>query len=106
MSGRYQTTHFTSGYNNSDIYFNNPVAFVSNLQGPYLERVAHHTHLSLVCGQGQWEEGCIEETILLGKILAGKGIPHTLDIWGHDSRHDWDWWRRQAWYHLSNRYGG
>ena len=34
------------------------------------------------------EEGCIEETILLGKYLfQQKQIPHHVDIWGQESRH-------------------
>ncbi len=106
MSGRYKLTEFTGGFSNTDIYLNDPIAFVPNLQGPYLERVSRHTHLSLVCGQGAYEEGCIEETILLGKILKAKGIPHTLDIWGQESRHDWTWWKRQALRHLTQTFAG
>lgn len=103
MSGRYLTSHFTGG-SNADVYFNNPLAYVPNLDGAHLERVAKNTHLALVCGQGAYEEGCIEETIELGRILKHKGIPVTLDIWGHDSRHDWDWWKRQALMHLNARF--
>jgi esterase/lipase superfamily enzyme len=105
MSGRYKLTHFTGGYSNGDIYFNDPLAFVPNLDGEHLEHVRANTFVTLVCGQGMWEEGCIEETIALGRLLHGKGIPHETDIWGHDSRHDWDWWRRQTLYHFNKRYG-
>ncbi|MDJ0841373.1 MAG: alpha/beta hydrolase-fold protein [Acidobacteriota bacterium] len=104
MSGRYQMTHFTGGFSNGDIYFNNPLAYVPNLEGEYLHRV-QQTHVSLVCGRGQWEEGCIEETIALGEILKRKEIPNEVDIWGRDSSHQWPWWRRQALYHLGRRYG-
>lgn len=105
MSGRYMTTHFTSGQSNQEVYFNNPLAYVSNLEGIHLERVAHNTHLTLVCGKGPFEEGCIEETIELGTLLKAKGIPATIDIWGHDSKHDWNWWHRQALMHLNARFG-
>ena len=23
-----------------------------------------------------------------------EGIPHDLDMWGHDVNHDWPWWRK------------
>lgn len=105
LSGRYDLTHFTSGFSNSDVYFNNPMAYASNMEGEYLERVQQHTRLALVCGQGKWEEGCIEETHALANILAAKKIPHHRDIWGHDVSHDWVWWQRQTVFHLGNALG-
>lgn len=104
MSGRYKLSEFTGGFSNTDIYLNDPIAFVPNLRGTFLERVSRGTHLTLVCGQGAFEEGCIEETISLGQILKAKGIPHILDIWGKESRHDWTWWKRQAVGHLSRTF--
>lgn len=106
LSGRYEMRGFTEGYDSPDVYFNNPLAFVPNLEGDHLERVRRQTHLVLVCGQGKWEEGCIEETRALGAVLDAKGISNETDIWGHDVSHDWQWWRRQAHYHLQRRFGG
>ncbi len=106
LSGRYDTAYFMGGYADADVYFNNPLAYVSNLEGEHLARVRDNTHLTLVCGQGKWEEGCIEETHALANILEAKGIPHYRDIWGHDVSHDWVWWKRQAWLHLSRTFGG
>jgi esterase/lipase superfamily enzyme len=104
LSGRYDTTYFTGGYSDGDVYFNNPLAYVSNLEGEHLERVRQNTHLTLVCGQGKWEEGCIEETHALANVLEAKQIPHHRDIWGHDVSHDWVWWKRQAWMHLNRTF--
>jgi esterase/lipase superfamily enzyme len=106
MSGRYDITHFTDGFQNLDVYFNNPMAYVANLDGEALGRVRSLAHLVLVCGQGPWEEGCIEETHQLANLLQAKGISHQRDIWGHDVAHDWNWWRRQARYHLLKAVGG
>ena len=64
-----------------------------------------HAHLPLVCGQGAYEEGCIEETVALGQVLRAKGIPSETDIWGRDSAHQWPWWRVQAQKHLGRVYG-
>lgn len=105
MSGRYAMTHFTQGFSNQDIYFNNPLAYVVGLHGSHLERVQKQARIHLVCGQGAFEEGCIEETIALGQLLDQKGIPNVTDIWGTDSRHDWNWWKKQAVIHLGRVFG-
>ncbi len=96
MSGRYDATWMTEGFTNSDIYFNNPMAYVQGMQGEYLDRVRKYTHLVLVCGQGQWEDGNIEDAQNLAALLKAKGIPCTLDLWGRDVAHQWPWWKRQA----------
>ena len=36
----------------------------------------------------------------MGGLLAEKGISHDLDVWGHDSAHDWPWWQKQIAHHL------
>lgn len=105
MSGRYEMTHFTGGFSNGDVFFNNPLAYVRGLRGEPLDRVRRHTHLALVCGQGQWEEGCIEETQELADVCEQLGIPHERDIWGHDVSHNWVWWKRQARLHLGKTFG-
>jgi esterase/lipase superfamily enzyme len=106
LSGRYNAAQFVGGYAHTDVYFNNPMAYVSNLQGEYLDRVRRSTHLTLVCGQGKWEEGCIEETHQLADILRAKEISHHRDIWGHDVSHDWIWWKRQTLFHMTRTFGG
>jgi esterase/lipase superfamily enzyme len=103
MSGRYKMTHFTDGFSNADVYFNNPLAYVGNLDGEPLERIRRNTHLVLVCGQGSFEEGCIEETQALADLCAAKRISHERDIWGRDVSHGWNWWQRQAQLHLGRK---
>ncbi len=105
MSGRYETSQFLGGHDSADVYFNNPLAFVPNLRGAALERVRRNTHLTMVCGTGQWEEGCIEETIALCDHFQEKGIPHHRDIWGRESAHHWSWWKKQCVHHLLRRVG-
>lgn len=105
FSGRYDVRNINGGHDSPAVYFNNPLAFVPGLGGPHLARVRENTHLTLVCGQGAYEEGCIEETIALGQVLRAKGIPSETDIWGRDSAHQWPWWRVQAQKHLGRVYG-
>ena len=105
MSGRYDISEFTGGLAGPDVHFNNPMAYVPNLSGDALERVRRHTELVLVCGQGRWEDGNVEETRTFAGVLAAKGIRHELDVWGHDVSHEWAWWKRQARYHLEKMLG-
>lgn len=100
LSGRYDVTWLTDGFSNQDIYFNNPMAYVPSLDGDVLDQIKQHTHLALVCGQGKYEDGNIQETEALAGMLASKGISHECDLWGHDVSHEWTWWKRQARFHL------
>lgn len=105
MSGRYDARGFTDGQDSADLYFHNPLAYVPNLNGDDLDRVRSNAHLTLVCGQGRFEEGNIEETQAFGDLLASKGISCKTDLWGRDVAHQWPWWQKQAIFHLGNRYG-
>jgi esterase/lipase superfamily enzyme len=100
MSGRYDISWLTDGFFNEDVYFNNPLAYLPNLDGATLERVRRHVHAILVCGQGRWENGNVEDTVRLARVLEAKGIPHELELWGHDVTHEWSWWQKQARHYL------
>lgn len=105
LSGRYNVEWLTEGYRSQDLYFNNPAAYVPNLNGELLEVIRANTHLVLVCGQGQWEDGNIEDTNRFASLLEAQGISHERDLWGHDVAHEWAWWRRQAHFHLQKAFG-
>jgi esterase/lipase superfamily enzyme len=101
MSGRYDATWMTDGFINNDIYFNSPINYVPGIQGDYLDLIRRNTHLAIVCGQGQWEDGNIEDAQRFAGLLQAKGISHQLDLWGKDVSHQWPWWARQARHHLA-----
>ena len=106
MSGRYDLEKIMSAQSGSEeVYFNNPLAYGQNLHGNALEHVRQNTHIALVCGQGAWEEKCLDETHKLANLFAEKGISHERDIWGHDVEHHWNWWRKQIVHHLGKRFG-
>ncbi|HEX6883488.1 MAG TPA: alpha/beta hydrolase-fold protein [Planctomycetota bacterium] len=100
LSGRYRGAGFIPGAPSEHTYFNDPLAFVPNLEGAELERVRSQTHLTLVVGRGAHENQCVPETLELGDWLRRKDVPHRLEVWGEDSRHDYAWWQRQARHHL------
>ena len=100
LSGRYRGERFVRGGYSESLYFNDPLAFVPNLEGEALERVRRNTHVTLVVGRGPFENSCLPETVALGGWLRRKGIPSHLGVWGQDSRHDYTWWRRQVAHYL------
>jgi esterase/lipase superfamily enzyme len=103
LSGNYDPSTWNGwGERGEATYFNNPVDYVGHLHGDHLDWLRSQVYLQLVCGQGMWEDttGSLDGTRTLAGKLAEKGIPYDLDLWGHDSAHDWPWWRRQFAHHL------
>ena len=52
---------------------------------------------------GSWEVDptrALPSTRQFAGLLADKGIPHELDVWGHDVPHDWPSWQPQLAHHL------
>jgi esterase/lipase superfamily enzyme len=101
LSGRYRASKLFEGHSNTDLYYNDPLAFVPNLSGAALERVRRRVHITAVVGRGPNEDGCIAETAELASCLDRKEIPNLVSFWGHDSAHSYVWWRRQAVHYLS-----
>lgn len=101
LSGRYRGSEYIKGGSYSEsLYFNDPLAFVPNLDGAALERVRKHTHLTLVVGRGAFEGRCLPETVELGQWLHKKRVPSHLGVWGTDAKHDYTWWKRQVAHYL------
>jgi esterase/lipase superfamily enzyme len=99
MSGSYDVRDYLSGYYDDDIYFNNPVDYLPNLDDDeFLPCLRDSVIIVLVTGQGAYESP--GRSVQMAEILRSKGIPCTLDLWGHDVAHDWPWWRRMLDYYL------
>jgi esterase/lipase superfamily enzyme len=102
QSGVYDVSRVAGGERGDAVYFNNPADYVAHLGGDHLDWLRGRVSLLLVCGQGMWEDttGALESTRSFAAQLAEKGIRHELDVWGHDSPHDWPAWRAQIAHHL------
>ena len=102
LSGLYDIARVGWGERGDTFYFNNPLDYVSHLHGEHLDWLCSRAHLVLVVGRGAWEDstGALDSTHRFASLLAGKGIPHELDVWGEDSPHDWPAWQRQIAHHL------
>ena len=102
QSGVYDISALGWGERGDASYFNNPMDYSAHMHGDHLEWLRSRVRLVLVCGQGQWEDttGALESTKAFAATLASRGIPHELDLWGHDVPHDWPSWRNQIAHHL------
>jgi esterase/lipase superfamily enzyme len=99
MSGSYDVRAYFDGYYDDNVYFNNPISYLPHLNDDYfLPRLRAADAIVITTGQGAWEKP--ERSRHLSDILHSKGIPHTLDVWGHDVAHDWPWWRKMLPYWL------
>lgn len=102
MSGNYNIGNFTDGYYDENVYFNDPLAYLPNLSGEYLNMLQHKEHIHILSGQGAYERP--EGSRQLSNILHAKGIPHNFDLWGYDMPHDWPTWRAMIKYYISERF--
>ncbi len=104
LSGNYDpTTWHGWGEAGDATYFNNPMSYVANFDGGHLDWLRERIHIVLVVGQGAFEESptrALQSTRAFAQLLAAKGVPHELDVWGHDTPHDWPSWQAQLRYHL------
>jgi len=104
QSGNYDPSQWHAwGERGDQSYFTNPTDYVPHLHGDHLEWLRSRVHIVLTVGEGPWETeptGSLPSARQMGGLLAGKGISHDLDVWGHDSAHDWPWWQKQIAHHL------
>jgi len=93
MSGSYDIRSYLNGFYDDNVYFNNPVDYLSKLEDDhYLPLLRKADSIYILSGQGSYEDP--KRSQQLSDILRGKGIAHTLDLWGPDVNHDWPWWRK------------
>jgi len=103
MSGFYDLEpDYNHGYRGQDFYFNNPVSYLANMNdGHTMHLLRSECDLHIVTGQGAYEAPrCSRQ---LSDLLWSKGIPHNLDMWGHDVNHDWPWWRKMLPYYIAEK---
>lgn len=104
MSGFYDLSWLLDGYSDENVYFNNPMWYLHNLgDGGVLDTLRHRSQIHIITGQGAWEVPNASRR--LSGVLNSKGIPHNLDLWGHDVPHDWPSWKRMLPHYLGERVG-
>jgi len=103
MSGNYNISNFTNGYYDDNVYFNDPLNYLPKLDDDhFLPMLRQKQHIHILSGQGNYENP--EGSRQLAGILAAKGIPHNLDLWGYDMPHDWPTWRAMMRYYIGEKF--
>jgi esterase/lipase superfamily enzyme len=105
ISGLYNLSMFIGDYNDDNIYFNNPLAYLPNLQDPWYLDQYKQSQIIFCVGQGAWEDAMLADTLAIKNVLEMKEIPCWIDIWGYDVNHDWPWWRIMMPYFLEKLFG-
>jgi esterase/lipase superfamily enzyme len=103
MSGSYDLKDYTDGYWDEDVYFNSPLDYLPNLEDEQqLAQLRAKRHIYFLSGQGAFEKP--SSSVDIGHVLHRKGIPHQIDLWGHDVNHDWPWWRKMLPHYLGTKF--
>jgi len=97
QSGVYDVSAVGWGEHGDAVYFNNPMDYLAHAHGDHLDWLRGRVSIILTVGRGSWEDstGALESTHRFASLLGEKGIPHELDVWGHEWPHDWPSWRAQ-----------
>lgn len=91
MSGSFDIKSFLDGHYDDNVYFNNPVDYLPDLDHPDLYR------MGIILGTSDWDI-CRQANFEMSDMLHRKGIKHWLDVVS-ESPHDWPLWR-----HMFPRY--
>ena len=102
LSGLLQLRMFVGDGLEDAIYFNTPLAYLPNISDPRFLDLYRRSHIIICAGRGPWDEEMVADAEALKGVLAAKGIPCWVDIWGHDVADDWPWWQRQLPYFLGS----
>jgi esterase/lipase superfamily enzyme len=93
MGGAFDVAKFLDGYYDTDVYLLSPPDFLPGLNDAwFLDRIRANKWV-LVTGEHDICRGATEHA---AGLLAARGVPHSLHVWGHGSYHDWPEWRKMA----------
>ena len=103
MSGVYDLTEYSKGFYDDQVYFNSPCHYVPNLSSDwYLSHIRKSSHIHLLSGSGDYEDPQASRNF--SSVLNAKGIPHELDVWGTEWKHDWPTWRAMLPLYLDQKF--
>jgi len=92
MSGTYDVSKWLDKADmNLDYYYSSPMHFLPRLsESPQLSKLRER-FVVIASGEGDYEDPQSSKNV--AHLLGGKGVPHRLDLWGKEWRHDWNTWR-------------
>jgi len=89
FSGIYDIHRFLDGYWDDRCYFHCPTAYIPNMAGDWIRRLAD---VEWVIATGEFDS-LVENNRHFSSLLWGKGIRNHTEIWPGVFGHDWHWWR-------------
>ncbi len=98
LSGIYDISEMFGSHFDHNCYLNSPKHYLPNLRGGDQWEAIVTSRITVLCGQGPWER--VHWTTWFDRFLTEQGVPHRLDLWGHDVAHDWPWWFKQMDHYL------
>jgi esterase/lipase superfamily enzyme len=93
MSGSFDIHQFLDGYYDDDCYFNCPMDYLQGTSDDWF--LSRYRQMKIVLGSSDWDM-CLDQNVKLSGLLNAKAVPHWLDIFNDNSKHDWPLWQRMA----------
>jgi esterase/lipase superfamily enzyme len=93
MSGAFDIRNFLDGYYDDNCYFNNPPDYLPRMDDDWF--LSRYRQMRIVLASSNWDF-CLDANVKMAAIMHARRIPHWLDIWNDNSKHDWPLWQRMA----------
>lgn len=97
ISGVYDIRPFFGDFFNEDVYYNNPVDFVPNMNTARLLHAVRNVDFRLVSYNGDKYK---PSALKMAHIFRSKLIDHKLDIWDVETDNSWDIWQQMLKTHI------
>ncbi len=91
MSGIYDLKSYSNGHFDENVYYNSPIDYLPNLEGPYLKQLRQREKIIFLSGKGDYEDP--GASVEIASVLNDKGIHSKVELWDEKWTHDWPTWR-------------
>ncbi|MEZ4912214.1 MAG: alpha/beta hydrolase-fold protein [Saprospiraceae bacterium] len=103
MSGVYNLGYYTKQYWDTDCFWNSPLHYLKEWNDQFtLDKIRQSNHIHILTGSGDYEDP--DASRHLSGLLHHREIPHDLDVWGYDIKHDWPTWRMMLPYIIDQKF--
>jgi esterase/lipase superfamily enzyme len=93
LGGVYAHWHRLDGHHDDEVYFHTPLEYLPRLEeAEILGRIRSTRGLMLY---GAENDPWLESTHAMAGVLAGKNLPHEIEIWPAPADHHERWWKLQ-----------
>lgn len=97
ISGIYDINIYMDDYYSDEVYYNNPMDFVPNLNDRATLNKIHNVDFRLVSYDTDNRK---EDAQRMSDVMRMKFIEHELDIWGSEDQEEWDLWPQMLKTHI------